>query len=238
VRRDVCRGLHEAIRARAPADSSASGKPRPSPEPPPATGATLPLQGGGDSIEFYAGNAGTNALFIDNTTISDFDTITNAAAASGAVYLDNAVALVQGGGDSIEFYAGSGNAVFLENTAGGFDTVQGATGESGIVYLTNARANVLGGGDILDFAGDDSVQAKGGSELFEFSAALGESTISGFASSDTIRFSKSDFADYQALLPHIAQSGANTTITLNSTNVLTLTGVTATSLKRSEFQFV
>ena len=105
------------------------------------------VEGGADSIEFYVGNVGTNALFIDNTAISDFDTITNAAGASGAVYLVDAVAIVQGGADSIEFYAGNvgTNALFIDNTTiSDFDTITNAAGAGGAVYLDDAVALVEG----------------------------------------------------------------------------------------------
>jgi len=63
-------------------------------------------------------------------------------------------------------------------------------------------------------------------------------TINGFASTDTMQFSASDFANFAALKPHISQSGANTLISLDASDTVTLTGVTATTLTSSQFHFV
>jgi hypothetical protein len=62
--------------------------------------------------------------------------------------------------------------------------------------------------------------------------------INGFASTDTLQFSKLDFASWSALHSHMSQSGANTVITLDATDTVTLTNVAMTSLTASEFKFV
>ncbi len=67
---------------------------------------------------------------------------------------------------------------------------------------------------------------------------LGMSTINGFNSTDAMQLSKSDFANFQALQPHMSQSGANTLITLDASDQVTLTNVTASSLTASQFKFV
>jgi len=53
-----------------------------------------------------------------------------------------------------------------------------------------------------------------------------------------MQFSSSDFANFTALSQHMTQSGANTVITLDANDTVTLTGVAATNLTASQFQFV
>ncbi len=77
----------------------------------------------------------------------------------------------------------------------------------------------------------------GASDAFVFQPAIGEDTIHGFAATDSMTFSASDFANWAALQSHISQSGANTLITLDASDTVTLTGVTATSLTASQFHF-
>jgi hypothetical protein len=89
----------------------------------------------------------------------------------------------------------------------------------------------------LDLLGTSAVTANGGSDAFVFAAAIGTEVVNGFASTDAIQFSKSDFANWSALQPDIKQSGANTVIKLNASNTVTLDGVTATTLTSSEFKF-
>ena len=50
-------------------------------------------------------------------------------------------------------------------------------------------------------------------------------------------FSSSDFANWSALLSHMTQSGSNTVLTLDASDKITLTGVTASSLQSSQFHF-
>jgi hypothetical protein len=154
---------------------------------------------------------------------------------NGTVYLTSAQATVTGGGDAIVFGSGSGNAASLFSTGGNGDTV---IGSNGTVNLTSAQATVTGSTDTLDLSGTSTVTANGGSDAFVFGAAIGTEVINGFASTDSIQFSKSDFASWSALQSHISQSGANTVITLDASDTVTLTGVTATSLTSSEFKFV
>lgn len=78
----------------------------------------------------------------------------------------------------------------------------------------------------------------GASDAFVFQPAIGVETINGFASTDTMQFSTSDFANWVALQTRISLSGANTLITFNASDTITLTDVTATSLTQSLFHFV
>ena len=105
------------------------------------------------------------------------------------------------------------------------------------IDLATENAVVNGSYDKIDFNGDDAVTANGTHEIFSFPAALGLSTISGFNSTDVISLPSIDFAGWQALQPHIAASGANTTITLDAKDIITLTDIAPASLKAANFKF-
>ena len=173
-----------------------------------------------------------NVVSVYNTA-GNWDTVNGS---NGAVYENSAQAYVVGGGDTIGFSSGSGNVVSIYNTAGNWDTVDGS---NGTVFLTNSAATINGSGDTMAFYGSDAATATGNADLFAFaSPSFGLSTINGFNSSDTMQFSKSDFASFQALQQHMSQSGANTLITLDASDQITLTNVTASSLTASQFHFV
>ncbi len=186
------------------------------------------VYGGGDWIDFASGTGNAASLY---NTGGNWDGVIGS---NGTVYLESAQTAVYGGGDWIDFAGGSGNAAALYSTGGSWD---GVIGSNGTVYLESAQATVYGTGDTLDLSGTSAVTANGGSDAFVFGVAIGTEVINGFASTDAIQFSKSDFANWSALQPDIKQSGANTVIKLNASNTVTLDGVTATTLTSSEFKF-
>jgi hypothetical protein len=111
-------------------------------------------------------------------------------------------------------------------------------GSNGTVNLTSAQATVNGSTDTLNLSGTSTVTANGGSDAFVFGATIGKEVVNGFASTDTIQFSASDFANWSALQNHMTQSGANTVITFDANDTVTLTNVTGSNLTSSEFKFV
>jgi hypothetical protein len=151
------------------------------------------------------------------------------------VYLNGAQTTVVGGGDTIHFASGSGNAASLYSTANNWDAVNGSNGS---VYLTNAQAGIAGGSDVIHLSGTNGLTQAGASNTFVFQAAIGLDTINGFAASDSFQFSKADFANFAALQAHIKQSGSNALISLDASDTITLTGVAATSLTSAQFHFV
>jgi len=64
------------------------------------------------------------------------------------ITLEGAQTSIAGGGNTIAYASGSGDAADLYNTAGSADTVT-ATGSA--VFLNSAQATVTGGGDWVDF---------------------------------------------------------------------------------------
>jgi hypothetical protein len=154
---------------------------------------------------------------------------------NGTVDLNSAQATVVGGADAIVFSSGTGNATSLYSTGANGDTVNGS---NGTVNLTSAQATVNGSTDTLNLSGTSTVTANGGSDAFVFGATIGKEVVNGFASTDTIQFSASDFANWSALQNHMTQSGANTVITFDANDTVTLTNVTGSNLTSSEFKFV
>jgi hypothetical protein len=187
------------------------------------------VTGGDDTVDFNSGSG--NAATLANTA-GVWDKVNGS---SGTLYLESAQAIVTGGGNAVDFHSGSGNAVTLANTGSNSDTL---TGSNGTVYLATAQAGITGSGDSIHLLGTNTLTQNGASDAFVFQAAIGLDTINGFASSDTFQFSKSDFANWAALKPDISQSGANTLISLDASNTVTLTDVTATNLTSAQFQFV
>jgi Ca2+-binding RTX toxin-like protein len=104
--------------------------------------------------------------------------------------------------------------------------------------LSSAQAGVAGNSDIINLSGANALTQSGASDTFVFQPKIGEDTIYGFAASDSVQFSATDFANWPALQTHISQSGANTLIEADSSDIVTLAGVAATSLTASQFHFV
>ena len=193
-------------------------------------GAQASLTGGGDALTFGAGANNQASLY---STGGAWDTVSGDGA---VVYLIGAQASLIGRGDSVSFNGGAGNSVSLYATAGAWDTVYNA----GVVTLVNAQANLMAAGDTAYFNGTagESVTAFGGSDVFVFGATLGIDWLSGFRASDVIQLAKTDFASFNALLADTAQTSAGATITLDGNDVLTLAGVSKSSLVAAEFKFV
>jgi hypothetical protein len=184
--------------------------------------------GGADAIVFSSGTGNATSLY---STGGGWDWV---GGSNGTVDLNSAQATVVGGADAIVFSSGTGNATSLYSTGANGDTVNGS---NGTVNLTSAQATVNGSTDTLNLSGTSTVTANGGSDAFVFGATIGKEVVNGFASTDTIQFSASDFANWSALSSHMTQSGANTVITFDANDTVTLTNVTASNLTSSEFKF-
>ncbi len=194
------------------------------------TNAQTSVAGGGDTVNFLGSSGNAASLY---NTAGNWDYINGSG---GTVYLTNAQTSVAGGGDTIDLLGSSGNAASLYNTAGTADTINGSNGS---IYLTGAQASVTGNSNTLNFLGTgNTATVSGSSDAFVFQAAFGQDAINGFASSDTMQFAASDFANWSALLGHMTQSGSNTLITLDASDKITLTNVAMSSLQASQFHFV
>ena len=78
-----------------------------------------------------------------------------------------------------------------------------------------------------------------GHDTFVFTGSFGQDTITNFSPlHDNIVLAQAMFANFGAVQNDMTQVGANTVITYDPSNVITLTGVKASSLHASDFQFV
>jgi hypothetical protein len=183
---------------------------------------------GGSNVLYFAGQGDAADLY---ATADDWDTVTGD---DGGVTLNGAQASVFGGGDHIYFAQGVANAASLYQTNGNDDFVVGG---NGAVTLTDTQASIDGGGDVLCLAGASTAAMMGTNDTFVFQPAIGEATIGGFVASDVVQFSSADFANWQALSGHIAQSGADVVISYDSNDKVTLTNASASSLTSANFKF-
>ncbi|WP_298355284.1 DUF4214 domain-containing protein [Rhodoblastus sp.] len=185
------------------------------------------IGGGGDTVVVSGSGS---AVWLYNTS-GNWDSV---VAANSAIYVNSSQGSIGGGGDNVNL-SGSGDAVWLYNTSGNWDNVNGS---NSAIYINAAQATVNGSSDNINLSGGSAVSLNGGSDALIFQPALGQNTIWGFSSTDTIQLSKTDFASWSALLSHMSQSGSDTIITLDASDTITLKGVTASNLTQSEFRFV
>ncbi len=187
--------------------------------------------GGADTVDFAAGSAGNAASLY--STGGHWDTVNGS---NGTVALNGAQASVVGGGDLVDFEGASGNAASLYSTAGALDTVNGS---NGTVILNGAQSTVAGSSDAISFNGSSTATLNGGSDFLSFQHGIGgHDVVNSFGSTDSVYFSALDFASWSVLQGDMTQSGANTVITLNASDTISLTNVQATSLSSSQFHFV
>ena len=85
---------------------------------------------------------------------------------------------------------------------------------------------------------NDTLKAGLGFDTFVFAPSFGMNTINNFSPIlDSIQLPKSEFANFAAVQGDMQQVGANTVITYDAADVITLTGVRASNLHGSDFHF-
>jgi hypothetical protein len=128
--------------------------------------------------------------------------------------------VMNGGADNDSLSGGNGN-----------DTMNGGAGNDN---LSGGNGNdIITGG-----AGDDVMNGGNGNDLFAFEAGFGVDTITGFHCNDRIQFDDALFANFAAVIDASEQVGADTVITLDAGNTITLQGVQLGSLQANDFLFV
>ena len=115
--------------------------------------------------------------------------------------------VMDGGADNDSLSGGNGN-----------DTMTGGDGNDN---LSGGNGNDI----IVGGAGDDVMSGGNGNDLFAFEAGFGEDTITGFQSNDRIQLDDELFADFASVIAASQQVGANTVITLDADNTITLQNV-------------
>ncbi len=113
----------------------------------------------------------------------------------------------------------------------GNDTMNGGAGNDSLSG-GNGNDSLTGG------AGDDVMAGGNGNDLFVFESGFGKDTINGFQTIDRIQFDNDLFADFSSVQAASQQVGADTVITLDADNTITLHNVQLTSLQANDFLFV
>lgn len=210
------------------------------------------LTGGGGSDRYYFGTGFGNDVIFDSGNAIDVDTLKLTDLNQGDVTVErkgsdllikvNATGQtlkseyqflsVDYGLNQIEFADGTiwdkaqlTAAAWYRGTAGN-DTISGSS----------SNDTLLGG------AGNDQLTGGSGSDVFVFASGFGKDTITDFVAgsgtADLIEFDDAVFADLSAVLAAATQVGADTLITYDVDNTITLKNVTKTNLHTDDFRFV
>lgn len=128
-------------------------------------------------------------------------------------------------------YVGGATGGTTINGGFGFYVLDGSAGNDTVV--AGIGIQVLIGGP------NNSLTASLGEDTFAFAPNFGMNMINHFSPTlDRIEFSKSEFTSFTAVQNHMQQMGANTVITYDPSDVITLTGVHTSSMHASDFEFV
>jgi serralysin len=163
-------------------------------------------------------------------------------------------------GDDI-YYVDSAFDLINENAGEGIDEVQSTAasyslganpnvenlvfiGTGDFTGIGNSEDNIITGGqgnDTLEGrAGNDTLSGAAGNDTFDFRANFGTDTITDFAAGDGIGdvIQLDQFADYASVISSSQQVGADTVITYDASNTITLRSVTLATLAADDFLFV
>ena len=112
------------------------------------------------------------------------------------------------------------------------------TGDSNIISLAGGSTlTANGANDNITLQGSSNVMLNGSYDNFALHPAFGLDVINGFSSTDTFQVDQALFTDWANLLAATSQSGADTIITADANNQITLKNVMASSLNQSQFHF-
>ncbi|MDK3020771.1 calcium-binding protein [Pseudodonghicola flavimaris] len=148
-------------------------------------------------------------------------------------------------------YSGTEDAIGIDGTRGlgtigvdGNDTLYGRFGDDRLDGGDEADTMNGGAGDdtLRGNVVNDAMNGGGGSDTLIFAAGFGHDTVNGFhagatGDADVIAISSGLIADYADLLNHTADVGANTVITMDASNTITLLGVHKADLDVSDVSF-
>jgi serralysin len=123
-------------------------------------------------------------------------------------------------------------AVSNFSLAGTFVESLALLGSGDFIAKGNAQNNTLVGN-----AGDNRLIGAGGADIFRFNKDFGDDTVSDFGADDHLWFGAGTFASSDDVLAHASQSGADTVITLDEGNSITLRNVVLGSLQADDFLF-
>ena len=124
---------------------------------------------------------------------------------------------------------GNGNGIIAGTHKG--ETLDGRGGDD-FLFAGNGRDRVIGGD------GNDRLNGGGGPDTFVFGPGFGHDVVTDFGHADHIEFDGGVFQNFNQVQAASHQVGADTVITLDADNSITLLGVTLSSLHASHFDFV
>jgi Ca2+-binding RTX toxin-like protein len=124
---------------------------------------------------------------------------------------------------------GNGNGIIAGTHKG--ETLDGRGGDD-FLFAGNGRDRVIGGD------GNDRLNGGGGPDTFVFGPGFGHDVVTDFGHADHIEFDGGVFQNFKQVQAASHQVGADTVITLDADDSITLLGVTLSSLHASHFDFV
>ena len=216
-------------------------------------GISVTLNAGGGGAVTGDSSVGTDTINggVNSIQGSNFNDIYNASTFSSPSGSFNQF-LGNGGNDTVtgngntQLYYGAATAgISATLNAGGTGTV---TGDSSVGSDTiNGGVNNIFGSNFNDTFTLNSPGANfqstltgnGGNDTFVFKPNFGKATITDFHSGqDTIDFDPTVFSDFSAVQSHMTAVGANTVITFDAGDTVTLVNVAPASLHANDFHFV
>lgn len=194
-------------------------------------------------------------LFGSNNTVKVTGSggqISNASGTGNTVTIANGTVRMGPGGSmtvngnnnelDMDWDGGTFVATGTGNTLNVYKANEKATISNSTVNLAaNASITLTGSNDVINVGANSTISVNGTSETFVFTSNIGHSTITGYGASgtgsDQINIDHNVFADWATLLSHTTQSGADTIITADANDVITLKNTTVSSLQQSNFHF-
>jgi hypothetical protein len=142
-------------------------------------------------------------------------------------------------GDTITVGNGTGDVVNDSSSFhGGNNRITVGNGNDTVVGAANDTITVGNGQNQLVAAPGDLWTVGSGHDTFAFNAGFGANTITGFNTShDVLQLAAALFPNYTAVMADTHQVGANTVITYDLNDTITLIGVAASHLTVSDFKF-
>ncbi|WP_454818868.1 hypothetical protein [Labrys neptuniae] len=205
---------------------------------------TLKVASGGTGVVLGTGNTltatGTGAVVSNASGTGNTANISN-----GTVWMGSGGSMTVNGNNNV-LNMGQTNGTYTVNGTGNTlnasQTGEKATMSNGTVNLgANASLTLTGSNDVINVGANSTISVTGTSETFVFSPNFGKDTITGYQASgtgaDQINIDHNVFADWATLLSHTTQSGADTIITADANDVITLKNTTVSSLQQSNFHF-
>jgi Ca2+-binding RTX toxin-like protein len=163
------------------------------------------------TLQVTDGTAATNVVGLYLGTTGNNTATAPLAAASNAMYGFAGTDVLTGGTAADWLFGGAGT-----------DTLRGGAGDD----------------FLLGEAGNDTLTGGAGKDVFAFASGFGRDVVTDFAlADDVIQFNPSLFANFAAVLAGSQQSGANTIITFDAADTVTLNNVLVGSLQSGNFKF-